>query len=569
MKRDLGSSSLSGRKNLIFFIFWKFFRHPRGAGKEREGMMKKYIFVTGGVISGLGKGITAAALGRLLKSRGYKVASQNLDPYINIDPGTMSPYQHGEVFVTEDGAETDLDLGHYERFIDENLNRYSNLTTGKVYWNILNKERNGEYLGSTVQVIPHVTDEIKSFIYTVGRTTDADVIITEIGGTVGDIESQPFLEAIRQVAIEVGRENSMFIHVTPLLHVTSSGEYKTKPTQHSVKELRGLGIAPDVLVLRAEGDIDDEIREKIAMFCNVKPDCVICNKDVPELYYAPVMLEESRFSEIVCRELGLDPGVLDLHEWNEMLQRIESRRGHVTIGLIGKYTKLHDAYLSVAEALHHGGYENSVHVDIRWIESEDLEEQDPGTILGDVDGILVPGGFGVRGVEGKMQAARYAREHDVPYLGICLGMQTAVMEFARDVLGYEDADSAEFNEESTHKVIDFMPDQRGNIPKGGTMRLGAYPCVIRSGSILEQAYGKKEIQERHRHRYEFNNEYREAIQLAGMDVTGTSPDGRLVEAVEIPALRFFVGVQYHPEFKSRPNAAHPLFRELVRAAMQK
>lgn len=569
MKRDLGSSSLSGRKNLIFFIFWKFFRHPRGAGKEREGMMKKYIFVTGGVISGLGKGITAAALGRLLKSRGYKVASQKLDPYINIDPGTMSPYQHGEVFVTEDGAETDLDLGHYERFIDENLNRYSNLTTGKVYWNILNKERNGEYLGSTVQVIPHVTDEIKSFIYTVGRTTDADVIITEIGGTVGDIESQPFLEAIRQVAIEVGRENSMFIPVTPLLHVTSSGEYKTKPTQHLVKELRGLGIAPDVLVLRAEGDIDDEIREKIAMFCNVKPDCVICNKDVPELYYAPVMLEESRFSEIVCRELGLDPGVLDLHEWNEMLQRIESRRGHVTIGLIGKYTKLHDAYLSVAEALHHGGYENGVHVDIRWIESEDLEEQDPETVLGDVDGILVPGGFGVRGVEGKMQAARYAREHDVPYLGICLGMQTAVMEFARDVLGYEDADSAEFNEESTHKVIDFMPDQRGNIPKGGTMRLGAYPCVIRSGSILEQAYGKKEIQERHRHRYEFNNEYREAIQLAGMDVTGTSPDGRLVEAVEIPALRFFVGVQYHPEFKSRPNAAHPLFRELVRAAMQK
>lgn len=569
MKRDLRFSSLSGRKNLIFFIFWKFFRHPRGAGKEREGMMKKYIFVTGGVISGLGKGITAAALGRLLKSRGYKVASQKLDPYINIDPGTMSPYQHGEVFVTEDGAETDLDLGHYERFIDENLNRYSNLTTGKVYWNILNKERNGEYLGSTVQVIPHVTDEIKSFIYTVGRTTDADVIITEIGGTVGDIESQPFLEAIRQVAIEVGRENSMFIHVTPLLHVTSSGEYKTKPTQHSVKELRGLGIAPDVLVLRAEGDIDDEIREKIAMFCNVKPDCVICNKDVPELYYAPVMLEESRFSEIVCRELGLDPGVLDLHEWNEMLQRIESRRGHVTIGLIGKYTKLHDAYLSVAEALHHGGYENGVHVDIRWIESEDLEEQDPETILGDVDGILVPGGFGVRGVEGKMQAARYAREHDVPYLGICLGMQTAVMEFARDVLGYEDADSAEFNEESTHKVIDFMPDQRGNIPKGGTMRLGAYPCAIRSGSILERAYGKKEIQERHRHRYEFNNEYREAIQLAGMDVTGTSPGGRLVEAVEIPALRFFVGVQYHPEFKSRPNAAHPLFRELVRAAMQK
>ena len=330
-----------------------------------------------------------------------------------------------------------------------------------------------------------------------------------------------------------------------------------------------MGINPNIIVLRCDEPLEASIFRKISLFCNVKPDCVICNKDVPELYYAPVMLEESRFSEIVCRELGLDPGVLDLHEWNEMLQRIESRRGHVTIGLIGKYTKLHDAYLSVAEALHHGGYENSVHVDIRWIESEDLEEQDPGTILGDVDGILVPGGFGVRGVEGKMQAARYAREHDVPYLGICLGMQTAVMEFARDVLGYEDADSAEFNEESTHKVIDFMPDQRGNIPKGGTMRLGAYPCVIRSGSILEQAYGKKEIQERHRHRYEFNNEYREAIQLAGMDVTGTSPDGRLVEAVEIPALRFFVGVQYHPEFKSRPTHPHPLFLGLISASMKK
>ena len=534
--------------------------------------MTKYVFVTGGVVSSLGKGIAAASLAAILESRGLKVTMIKLDPYINVDPGTMSPFQHGEVFVTEDGAETDLDLGHYERFISTKMHKPNNFTSGQIYESVLRKERRGEYLGKTVQVIPHITNEIQEFIQRGAASTfdgKPDVAVVEIGGTVGDIESLPFVEAVRQMSFRVGRNNTCFIHLTLCPWIPSAGELKTKPTQHSVKELRGLGIAPDVLVLRAEGDIDDEIREKIAMFCNVKPDCVICNKDVPELYYAPVMLEESRFSEIVCRELGLDPGVLDLHEWNEMLQRIESRRGHVTIGLIGKYTKLHDAYLSVAEALHHGGYENGVHVDIRWIESEDLEEQDPETVLGDVDGILVPGGFGVRGVEGKMQAARYAREHDVPYLGICLGMQTAVMEFARDVLGYEDADSAEFNEESTHKVIDFMPDQRGNIPKGGTMRLGAYPCVIRSGSILEQAYGKKEIQERHRHRYEFNNEYREAIQLAGMDVTGTSPDGRLVEAVEIPALRFFVGVQYHPEFKSRPNVAHPLFRELVRAAMQK
>ncbi len=530
--------------------------------------MKKYIFVTGGVISGLGKGITAAALGRLLKARGYKVAAQKLDPYINIDPGTMSPYQHGEVFVTEDGAETDLDLGHYERFIDENLNKYSNLTTGKVYWNILNKERNGEFLGSTVQVIPHVTDEIKSFIYTVGKTTDADIIITEIGGTVGDIESQPFLEAIRQVSAEVGRENSLFIHVTPLLHVKSSGEYKTKPTQHSVKELRGLGIAPNILVLRAEGNIDDELRSKIAMFCNVRPDCVICNKDVSELYYAPVMLEESHFSEIVCRELNIEPGVPDMHEWNEMLERIDSRAGNVTIGLIGKYTKLHDAYLSVAEALHHGGYENGVKVNIKWIESEDLENNDMDEILSDVDGILVPGGFGARGVEGKILAAKYAREHNVPYLGICLGMQTAVIEYARDVLGWSDAHSAEFNEETPHNIIDFMPDQRGNIPKGGTMRLGAYPCQIKAGSKLEAAYGKQEIQERHRHRYEFNNNFRDAIEGAGMNIVGTSPDGRLVEAVELPDHKFFVAVQYHPEFKSRPNNAHPLFRELIRASLQ-
>lgn len=539
--------------------------------------MKKYIFVTGGVVSGLGKGITAASLGRLLKGRGYRIVAQKLDPYINIDPGTMSPYQHGEVYVTEDGAETDLDLGHYERFIDENLNRYSNLTTGRVYWNILNKERNGDYLGSTVQVIPHVTDEIKSFVYQVGKTSDADIIITEIGGTVGDIESQPFLEAIRQISCEVGRDNCVFIHVTPLLYIESSGEYKTKPTQHSVKELRGLGISPDIIVLRAKGEVDDSIREKIAMFCNVKKDCVISNQDVDELYYAPLMLEATGFSEIVCKELGIPAGELSLDSWNEMVKRIDSRNGHVIIGLVGKYTKLHDAYLSVAEALAHAGYENGVFVDIKWIEAEELTEdgcsdrsdEEVKAILGDVDGILIPGGFGTRGIAGKIRAARYAREHDVPLLGICLGMQIAVIEYARNVIGWKDADSSEFNEASSHKVIDFMPDQRGNIPKGGTMRLGAYPCKAIEGSVLEKAYGTTEISERHRHRYEFNNEFRDALTEAGLKIAGTSPDGMLVEAVELPEKRFYVGVQYHPEFKSRPNAAHPLFRELVRNAKER
>lgn len=539
--------------------------------------MKKYVFVTGGVVSGLGKGITAASLGRLLKGRGYRIVAQKLDPYINIDPGTMSPYQHGEVYVTEDGAETDLDLGHYERFIDENLNRYSNLTTGRVYWNILNKERNGDYLGSTVQVIPHVTDEIKSFVYQVGKTSDADIIITEIGGTVGDIESQPFLEAIRQISCEVGRDNCVFIHVTPLLYIESSGEYKTKPTQHSVKELRGLGISPDIIVLRAKGEVDDSIREKIAMFCNVKKDCVISNQDVNELYYAPLMLEATGFSEIVCKELGIPAGELSLDSWNEMVKRIDSRNGHVIIGLVGKYTKLHDAYLSVAEALAHAGYENGVFVDIKWIEAEELTEdgcsdrsdEEVKAILGDVDGILIPGGFGTRGIAGKIRAARYAREHDIPLLGICLGMQIVVIEYARNVLGWKDADSSEFNEASSHKVIDFMPDQRGNIPKGGTMRLGAYPCKAIEGSVLEKAYGTTEISERHRHRYEFNNEFRDALTEAGLKIAGTSPDGMLVEAVELPEKRFYVGVQYHPEFKSRPNAAHPLFRELVRNAKER
>ena len=529
--------------------------------------MKKYIFVTGGVVSGLGKGITAASLGRLLKARGLKVAAQKLDPYINIDPGTMSPYQHGEVFVTEDGAETDLDLGHYERFIDENLNKFSNLTTGKVYWNVLNKERKGEYLGSTVQVIPHVTNEIKSFIYNVGESSDADVIITEIGGTVGDIESQPFLEAIRQVSLEVGKENCVFIHVTLVPYIKSSGEHKSKPTQHSVKELRSVGISPDIIVMRVDEPVDPDIIEKIALFCNVKKDCVIENMTLPILYQAPLMLEQSNLSWIVCRELGINAGPCEMGEWIDMVKRIEGRSRKVTIGLVGKYVKLHDAYLSVAEALRHGGFENDACVDIKWIEAEDVTGETARAILGDVDGILVPGGFGDRGIEGKIQAAKYARENDIPYLGICLGMQTAVIEFARDVLGCADADSGEFAPEGAHNVIDLMADQQGNIPKGGTMRLGAYPCAIKEGSRLEQAYGKPLIQERHRHRYEFNNDYRQAVEDAGMVISGTSPDGRLVEAVELPDRKFFVAVQYHPEFKSRPNSAHPLFREFIKASL--
>ena len=530
--------------------------------------MTKYIFVTGGVVSGLGKGITAASLGRLLKSRGLKVAAQKLDPYINVDPGTMSPYQHGEVFVTEDGAETDLDLGHYERFIDENLNQYSNLTTGKVYWNVLAKERRGEYLGETVQVIPHVTNEIKSFIYSVGQKTGADVVITEIGGTIGDIESQPFLEAIRQVSLEVGERNSLFIHVTLVPYIKSSGEHKSKPTQHSVKELRAAGISPNIIVTRCDEPIGEGVKQKIALFCNVKPDCVIENITLPVLYQAPVMLEANHLSDIVCRELSLACPPCDMAEWLEMLGRIESRDRRVRIAIVGKYVRLHDAYLSVAEALHHAGYENRAVVEIEWVEAESVTDETAAAYLGECQGILVPGGFGDRGIPGKIAAARYAREHNVPYLGICLGMQTAVIEFARPVMGYPEANSSEFAPEGPCSVIDLMPDQRGNIPLGGTMRLGAYPCRIRPGSRLAEAYGQPEVAERHRHRYEFNNRYRDEMQERGMLVTGTSPDERLVEAVELPQLRFFVGVQFHPEFKSRPNHAHPLFREFVRAALQ-
>ncbi len=531
--------------------------------------MAKFIFVTGGVVSGLGKGITAASLGRLLKARGFKVAAQKLDPYINIDPGTMSPYQHGEVFVTEDGAETDLDLGHYERFIDENLNQFSNLTTGKVYWNVLNKERRGEYLGETVQVIPHITNEIKSFIYAVQEKTEADIVITEIGGTTGDIESQPFLEAIRQISHEVGRSNCLFIHVTLIPYIRSSGEHKSKPTQHSVKQLQSFGIIPDVIVARTDEPVETSVLRKIALFCNVKEDCVIENRTLPVLYECPIMLEKAGLAKIVLRELCLDERPCDLTEWEAMLNRVHSCERTIHIALVGKYVRLHDSYLSVAEALSHGGWENRVKVKIDWVDSEELNDQNAAERLKEADGVIVPGGFGIRGIEGMIAAARYARETGVPYFGICLGMQIAAIEFARHVLGYEDAHSSEFDPESAHPVIDLMPDQQGNVPKGGTMRLGAYPCVTGAETRLREIYGEDRIYERHRHRYEFNNAYRQEYRDHGMVFSGLSPDGRLCEAMELHDHPFYVGVQYHPEFKSRPNKAHPLFRTFIQAAAKR
>ena len=563
--------------------------------------MTKFIFVTGGVVSGLGKGITAASLGRLLKARGLKVAAQKLDPYINVDPGTMSPYQHGEVYVTEDGAETDLDLGHYERFIDEDLNQFSNLTTGKVYSNVIQRERRGGYLGSTVQTIPHITDEIKRFIYAVGKRTDADVVITEIGGTIGDIESQPFIEAIRQVGLEAGRENALYVHVTLVPYLKASGEHKSKPTQHSVKELQGMGIIPNIIVLRADEPITDgSVFSKIAHFCNVKPDCVIENRTLPNLYEAPLMLEEANLSGIVCRELGIDAPEPDLTEWRALVARIHHQSKPVRIGLVGKYVQLHDAYLSVAEALRHAGYALDARVDIVWIDSEALTEENLIDTLSQADGLIVPGGFGSRGVEGMILAAQYARERHVPYFGICLGMQIAVIEFARHAAGLENANSHEFDESSLHQapsearlsqqaqpggqdagetrgpqerargadwVIHYMPDQNDDIDKGGTLRLGKYPCVLRPGTAIAACYGTTEISERHRHRYECNNIYRDALQAAGLTLSGLSPDGRLVETIEIPGERFFIGVQFHPEFKSRPNRPHPLFMGFVRAAL--
>ena len=531
--------------------------------------MTKFIFVTGGVVSGLGKGITAASLGRLLKARGLKVAAQKLDPYINVDPGTMSPYQHGEVYVTEDGAETDLDLGHYERFIDEDLNKYSNLTTGKVYSNVIAKERRGEYLGSTVQTIPHITDEIKRFIYRVGERTSADVVITEIGGTIGDIESQPFIEAIRQVGLEVGQNNSLYIHVTLVPYLRASGEHKSKPTQHSVKELQGMGINPDIIILRADGSVGGDIRRKISTFCNVQPECVIENLTMPSLYQCPLMLHTNGLDDVVVKKLKLDVPPADLTEWKQVVSRIATRSKTCTIALVGKYVKLHDAYLSVMESLYHAGFENDSQVEIRWVESEDLTDQAAcKEAFTDVDGIIVPGGFGDRGIEGMIQAAQYARENHVPYFGICLGMQIMVMEFARNVLGYADANSSEFTPDGQHNVIALMADQQGNIPKGGTMRLGKYPCAVAPGTKMAECYGEPEIWERHRHRYEFNNDFRSEMEEKGLVISGTSPDGRLVETVELPGRAFHLGAQFHPEFKSRPNRAHPLFKGFIAAALQ-
>lgn len=529
--------------------------------------MTKYIFVTGGVVSGLGKGITAASLGRLLKASGFKVAAQKLDPYINVDPGTMSPYQHGEVYVTEDGAETDLDLGHYERFIDEDLNKYSNLTTGKIYWNVLNKERRGEYLGSTVQVIPHITNEIKDFVYSVGRKTEADIVITEIGGTIGDIESQPFIEAARQISLEVGEKNSLFIHVTLVPFLRGSDEHKTKPTQHSVKELQGMGVNPDIIVLRCDEPLEPAVFKKIALFCNVKEDCVIENITLPCLYEAPLMLEKSNFSSVVLRELGLKAPAAELKEWTDLVEKIKNCTGSVTIALVGKYTSLHDAYLSVAEALRHAGYALGCNISILWVDSESITKENVSEMLKGAEGIIVPGGFGWRGIDGMICAAEYARENGVPYFGICLGMQIAVIEFARNVAGIADADSGEFNELCKNKVIDYMPGQSGEIDMGGTLRLGAYPCIIKNGTTMERCYGKTEISERHRHRYEFNNEYRKVLMEKGLSISGLSPDGKLVETVELSDRPFYVGVQYHPEFKSRPNRPHPLFTGFIEAAV--
>lgn len=532
-------------------------------------MTTKYIFITGGVVSGLGKGITAASLSRLLKMRGLKVAAQKFDPYMNVDPGTMSPYQHGEVFVTEDGAETDLDLGHYERFIDENLTKFSNLTAGKVYWNVLNKERTGEYLGETVQVIPHITTEIQDFLFASAEASQADVIITEIGGTTGDIESQPFLEAIRQTSFIVGRENCLFIHVTLVPFLKCSHEHKSKPTQHSVKELQSFGISPNIIITRSEEPLTDGIKEKIALFCNVKRDCVIENIDLPCLYEVLVMLHKNKLDSVVCRELNLVTQEPDLTEWEDMLNRIRTRNKTVKIAIVGKYVQLHDAYLSVIESLSHAGYECGSEIDIKWVDSEQITDTTVDAILKNSMGIVVPGGFGDRGIEGMIVACRYARENNIPYLGLCLGMQIAVIEFARNVCGFTGANSREFCPNSKDLVIDLMPDQQGVIPLGGTMRLGSYPCKVLPGSLLERSYKQDLIHERHRHRYEFNNNYRTIMEDAGLLVSGTSPDKRIVETIEIPHNDYFIGVQFHPEFKSRPNRSHPLFLSFIKASLHK
>lgn len=536
-------------------------------------MSTKYIFVTGGVVSGLGKGITAASLGRLLKARGYKVTMQKFDPYINVDPGTLSPYQHGEVFVTDDGAETDLDLGHYERFIDENLSINSNVTTGKIYWSVITKERHGDYEGRTVQVIPHITNEIKERVYRVARTQETDIVITEIGGTVGDIESTPFLEAIRQVATEVGKENCIYVHLTLVPYISTSGEQKTKPTQHSVKELLSLGIQPDVIVLRTEKPLEAGLADKIGLFCNISGDSVIQNLDLDTLYEVPIALEKEGLAKVVCRKLGLEDREPQMDDWNKMVniakELLTDAENEVTISLVGKYVSLHDAYISIVESLKHGGIENHSNVNINWVDSEEVTPETADKLLKDSDGILVPGGFGDRGIEGKIIAANYARTHNIPYFGICLGMQIAVIEYARNVLGYADANSSEINPETQHPVIDLMPEQKDVEDLGGTMRLGLYPCKITPDTLAQQVYGSDLIYERHRHRYEFNNHYRSQMQENGLVICGQSPDDKLVEMVEVPAHPWYMGVQFHPEFKSRPNHAHPLFASFIKAAIKK
>lgn len=531
-------------------------------------MATKYIFVTGGVTSSLGKGITSSSLGRLLKSRGLKVSIQKFDPYINVDPGTMSPYQHGEVFVTDDGAETDLDLGHYERFIDENLSKNSNVTTGKIYWSVIQKERKGEYLGGTVQVIPHITNEIKQRVYRVAKEREVDVVITEIGGTVGDIESLPFLEAIRQIKYEVGRENVCFIHVTLVPYLSKAGELKTKPTQHSVKDLRGIGIQPDIIVCRSEKPLSAELKDKIGLFCNIDGESVIQNLDAETLYEVPLLLKEEGLDDLVVKKLHLNCGEAQLDEWKDMVYRLKNLKNNVKIALVGKYVELHDAYLSVVEALKHAGISNDAEVEIEWINSCEVDENNYVDVLKGCDGILVPGGFGDRGIEGKILAIKYARENNVPFLGICLGMQCAVIEFARNVLGLSDANSSEINPDTKYPVIDLMPEQKDIDEKGGTMRLGLYPCKLKEGTFSYEAYKDKVIYERHRHRYEFNNEFRSQFAAEGMIFAGTSPDDRLVEIVEIQNHKWFVGVQFHPEFKSRPNRSHPLFKDFIAAALE-
>lgn len=531
-------------------------------------MNTKYIFITGGVVSGLGKGITAASLGRLLKARGIKVTVQKLDPYLNVDPGTMNPVQHGEVFVTDDGAETDLDLGHYERFIDESLSQNSNLTSGRVFWKVINDERKGVYGGQTIQIIPHVTNEIKRSIAK-NAESGAEVCFVEIGGTVGDIESQPFLEAIRQFALDVGRENCLFIHVTLVPYLSASDELKSKPTQHSVKEMLSLGIRPDIIVCRTEHALTDDIKNKISLFCNVEPECVIENNNCDILYAVPMMLKEQKMDEVVIKKLGIKCGEPDLEDWETMLHALRNPKQTVKIGMVGKYVELHDSYISVNEALKHGGIATQSAVDIKWIDSESLEgDADVAEILRDMDGILVPGGFGSRGIEGKIRACQYARENNIPYLGICLGMQIAIIEFARNVLGLKDANSAEINPETPYPVIDILPEQKDVEDMGGTMRLGKYPCTINPESKAFALYGASMIYERHRHRYEVNNDYRNELLAGGMIFAGTSPDNHIVEMVEIPSHPWFVAGQFHPEFKSRPNKPHPLFRGFVTASLK-